>query len=152
VILRSRFALSAGVLAVAALLAACSGTGSGTPPPSGAACAVADATNTIALSAKNLKYSAPCMEAVAGMPITIKFTNEESVPHDVAVYTDTSKSEELIRSDIITGPNATTSVTVPAQQPGQLFFQCTIHAAMQGALVVKAAGTPSSAPASTSAY
>ncbi len=144
--LRSRLALSASVLAIVALLAACSGTGSGTPPPSGAACAVADATNTIELSAKDIKFSAPCMEAVAGKPIIIKFTNNESVPHDVAVYTDNTKSEELVRSDIITGPDKTTTVTVPAQQPGQLFFECTIHNAMNGALVVKAA------PSSTSAY
>jgi plastocyanin len=144
VIVRSRLVLSASVLAVAALLAACSGTASGTPPPSGAACAVADATNTVELSAKNIKFSAPCIEAVAGSPITIKFTNEESVPHDVAVYTSNTKSEELVRSDIITGPNATTTVTVPAQQPGQLFFECTIHNAMNGALVVKAA--PSASP------
>jgi plastocyanin len=143
VILRPRLALSAGVLAIAALLAACSGTASGTPPPSGAACAVADATNTIELSAKDLKFSAPCMEAVAGTPITITFTNNESVPHDVAVYTDNTKSQELVRGDIITGPNATTTVTVPAQEPGQLFFECTIHAAMNGALVVKAAPSPS---------
>ncbi len=145
-ILRSRLALSAGVLTVAAMLAACSGTASGTPPPSGAACAVADASNTVELSAKDIKFSAPCIEASAGTPITIKFTNEEAVPHDVAVYTDNTKSEELVRGDIITGPNATTTVTVPAQQPGQLFFECTIHAAMNGALVVKAA------PSATSAY
>ncbi len=146
VTLRPRLALPAGLLVIAALLAACSGTASGTPPPSSAACAVADATNTVQLSAKNIKFSAPCIEAAAGSPIKIVFTNEESVPHDVAVYTDNTKSEELVRGDIITGPNATTTVTVPAQQPGQLFFECTIHNAMNGALVVKAA------PSSTSAY
>ena len=94
----------------------------------------------------------PASRRLLGRPSPSSSPNEEAVPHDVAVYTDNTKSEELVRGDIITGPNATTTVTVPAQQPGQLFFQCTIHAAMQGALVVEAAGIPSSAPASTSAY
>jgi plastocyanin len=144
VLFRSRLALSAGVLTIVAVLAACSGTASGTPPPSGAACAVADASNTVELSAKDIKFSAPCIDAMAGTPITIKFTNQEAVPHDVAVYTDNTKSQELARGDIITGPNATTTVTVPAQPAGQLFFECTIHAAMNGALVVEAAPSASS--------
>ena len=134
---RPRVALPAALFLAAALLAACSSTGSGTPPPSGAPCIVADASNTVDLSARDIKFSAPCIRAAAGQPITITFTNHEAVPHDVAVYTDSSKSEELVRSDIITGPNATTTVTVPAQEAGQLFFECTIHPAMNGALVVE---------------
>jgi plastocyanin len=121
------------------VLAACSSGGSATPPPSGA-CVVADASNHVAISAKNVAFSAPCIEAAAGSPIVITFTNEEAVPHDIAVYTDATKQQELIRSDIITGPGATTTISVPAQQPGQLYFQCTIHTAMNGALVVKAVG------------
>lgn len=129
----------AGVLAF--VLVACSSGGSGTPPPSGANCAVADAQNHVGISAKNIQFSAPCIEATAGAPIVITFTNQEAVPHDIAVYTDASKKQELIRSDIITGPDKSTSITVPAQQPGQLYFQCTIHSAMNGALVVRAAGS-----------
>ncbi len=149
---RPRVALPATLIVAAAVLAACSSTGSGTPPPSGAACAVADASNTVELSAKDIKFSAPCIRAAAGLPITIKFTNNEAVPHDVAVYTDNTKADELVRGDQVTGPNATTTVTVPAQEAGQLFFECTIHPAMNGALVVEPVGTASTAPASTSAY
>lgn len=132
-------AVAAGLLILA--LAACSSGGGGTPPPSGAACAVADASNHVAISAKNIQFSAPCIDATAGEPIVITFTNQEAVPHDIAIYTDSSKKQELIRSDIITGPDKSTTVTVPAQQPGQLYFACTIHPAMNGALVVNAAGS-----------
>jgi plastocyanin len=128
----------AGTLAL--VLAACSSGGSGTPPPSGAACAVADAQNHVSISAKNIQFSAPCIDATAGEPIVITLTNQEAVPHDIAVYTDSSKKQELIRSDIIQGPDKSTTITVPAQQPGQLYFACTIHPAMNGALVVRAAG------------
>jgi plastocyanin len=140
----------AGILSL--VLAACSSGGSGTPPPSGAACAVADAQNHVAISAKNIQFSAPCIEATAGEPIVITFTNQEAVTHDIAVYTNASKEQELIRSDMISGPNTSTTITVPAQQPGQLYFECTIHpAAMNGALVVRAAGSggASGTPAAT---
>lgn len=137
-----RSAVPATMLAVVALLVACSGPGAATPPPPGA-CVVADATNAVELSAKDIKFSTPCIEAAAGEPIIIKFTNEDSAPHDVAVYTDNSKQTVIVQGDIITGPNATTTITVPAQQPGQYYFACTVHPSMNGALVVKAAAAPS---------
>ena len=126
------------------LLVACSGTASSTPPPSGA-CVAADAGNTVELSAKDIKFSAPCIEAAAGAPIVIHFTNLEDMPHNVAVYTNSSKEKELVKGDIITGPNKSTTVTVPAQQAGQLFFECSVHNQMNGALVVRAAAASSAA-------
>jgi plastocyanin len=124
----------AGLLA----LAACSSSGGGTPPPTGA-CLAADSSNTVELHAKDIKFSAQCIEAAAGKPIVIKFFNDESQPHDVVVYEDSSKAQELVRGEIITGPNAKTTVTVPPRQPGQLYFECSVHNSMNGALVVRAA-------------
>jgi plastocyanin len=125
---------------VLAILAACSSGGSGTPPPSGT-CLKADAQNHLKLSAKNVAFSVPCMEALSGKPIVIEFTNDEAVAHDIAVFSNASKSQELKKSDTITGPNASTTITVPPQAPGQLYFECTIHPNMNGALVVT--GSPS---------
>jgi plastocyanin len=125
---------------VLAILAACSGGGSGTPPPSGT-CLKADAQNHLKISAKNVAFSVPCMEAQSGKPIVIEFTNDEAVAHDVAVFSNASKSHELKKSDTITGPNASTTITVPPQAPGQLYFECTLHPNMNGALVVT--GSPS---------
>jgi plastocyanin len=125
---------------VLAILAACSSGGSGTPPPSGT-CLKADAQNDLKISAKNVAFSVVCMEAQGGKPIVIEFTNDEAVPHDIAVFSNASKSQELKKSDTITGPNASTTITVPPQAPGQLYFECTIHPNMNGALVVT--GSPS---------
>lgn len=138
-----RVALPIAAVATAIALSSCSGTAGNTPPPSGA-CVTADASNTVALSAKDLKFSAPCIEATAGVPIVIKFTNNDSQPHNVSVFHDATKAEELVRGDIITGPNASTTVTVPAQPAGQYFFECTVHTSMNGALVVTA--TPGASP------
>jgi plastocyanin len=134
----------ATVIAVATIasLATCGGGGS---RPSGA-CARADASNTVRLHANNLQFSAPCVEAAAGKPIVIVFSNDEGQPHDVLVYKDSSKAQELIRGDIITGPGKQTTVTVPPQQPGELYFECSVHPQMNGPLKVIAgpAGSPSS--------
>jgi plastocyanin len=125
---------------VLAILAACSSGGSGTPPPSGT-CLKADAQKHLKISAKNVAFSVVCMEAQGGKPIVIELTNDEAVPHDIAVFSNASKSQELKKSDTITGPNASTTITVPPQAPGQLYFECTIHPNMNGALVVT--GSPS---------
>lgn len=141
---RRAFVRRALAVSLPLLLIACSGTGSSTPPPSGA-CVVADAGNNVELSAKDMKFSAPCIEASAGAPIVIHFTNQEDMPHNVAVYADSTKQKELVKGDIINGPNKTTTVTVPPQQPGQLFYECNVHNSMNGALVVHAAPAASAA-------
>jgi len=137
-------ALRRGLLALAAgstlLLAACSGGADITPLPSGAAppadCARVDADGVITISAKDITYSVPCMVADAGEAFTIRFTNEEAVPHDVAVYRDTSKSNEIMRGEIITGPEKMIDYPVEALDAGEYYFNCTVHPAMDGALYV----------------
>ena len=127
------------------LLAACSG-GGGSPVPSGANCLAADANNAVELHAKDISFTnAPCISAMAGRAIVIHFTNDDNMPHDVVVYSDSSKSSQLAKGDIITGPNKSETVTVPAQEPGQLYFECSVHPGqMNGALVVNPAGASAS--------
>jgi plastocyanin len=125
---------------VVVLLAACSGSGSGTSP-AGGSCVRADAQNHLKISAKDVAFSAPCMDAKGGKPIVIEFTNDEAIGHNIAVFTNSSKSQEISKSDTITGPGKSTTITVPPQAPGQLYFECTIHTNMNGALVVT--GSPS---------
>jgi len=133
-------AMATGILVVVAIcLVACSGSGGSTKPPAGA-CVRTDASNTVSLTANNLQFSTACIEAVVGKPIVIHFTNEEAVPHDVAVYRDNTKKDLLGKSDIVTGPNGSTTLTIAAQLPGQLYFECTIHTSMNGSLVVRGDG------------
>jgi plastocyanin len=128
---------AAGILlALALLLVACSGAGGSTKPPAGA-CVRTDASNAVTLTANNLQFTTACIEAVAGKNIVIHFTNEEAAPHDVAVYKDSSRKQEIGSSDIATGPNASTTLTLPPQLPGQYYFECTIHTSMSGSLVVR---------------
>lgn len=134
----TRFGRVGFIAAALLVLGACSGAGGSSGPPTN--CLAADASNTVELHAKDIKFNAPCISATAGKPIVIHFTNDENMPHDVVVYTDSSKSKQLGKGDIITGPNKTETITVPPQQPGQLYFECSVHPGqMNGALVVNAA-------------
>jgi len=129
-------ARATGILMVVAIcLVACTGSAGSTKPPPGA-CVTTDASNEVMLTANNLQFSTACIQAMPGKPIVIHFTNQEAVPHDVAVYKDNTKKDLLGKSEIVTGPNGSTTVTIPAQLPGQLYFECTIHTAMNGSLVV----------------
>ena len=126
---RARF-LSAVALVVA--LAACGGAA--TTPSAELTCIQADADNVVQLTANNLTFSANCIEVAAGEPITIEFTNLETQPHNVAVYQDSSKATEVLRGDIITGPDASVTYEVPALEAGDHYFDCSIHTAMNGVL------------------
>lgn len=134
-----RYAFVSVALAGVLALAGCGGGANITPLPSGAeppADCARVSNGVITISAKNIKFDAPCMVANANEAFTIRFTNEEAVPHDVAVYTDSSTTNEIMRGDPITGPNKTIDYSVEALSAGEYFFHCTIHPAMNGALYV----------------
>jgi plastocyanin len=74
---------------------------------------------------------------VAGQSFTIRFTNNDPITHDFAVYTHEG-GDLIARSDLITGPGATSDILVPALQAGTYFFRCDPHADhMEGVLLVR---------------
>jgi plastocyanin len=133
-LLRSGTTLSL-VLVSALVLPACT-TSSEEPslcPGSGASVAVAG--DEVALCADNLEFDAIAIQATAGEQFTINFTNAESQPHNVAVYIQEG-SDSIIIGEIITGPDATNQVVVPALEPGTYYFRCDVHPEMEGEIVV----------------
>jgi plastocyanin len=135
---RSSFALRRGaLLTLMALLAlalvACSSSDSGSSDGGGATVAVVD--GEVALTADNLEFNASTIEAAAGEAFTITFTNAESQPHNVAVYTEEG-GEEIVAGDTITGPDVATQISVEALEPGTYYFRCDVHPDMEGTIVV----------------
>ena len=77
---------------------------------------------------------------VRGASVTINFTNKDAgIPHNFALYTDSSATKSIFVGQIITGPaTATYTFTAPAT-PGTYFFRCDVHPTnMTGSLVVTA--------------
>ena len=91
---------------------------------------------TLSISAQNLQFSTDCLAVEAGQPYAIDFQNQDSAPHNVAVYTDESAAEALLEGEVIDGGQSVTYQGDPIPEPGDLYFQCDIHPTMNGAFVV----------------
>jgi plastocyanin len=125
--------------ALITLLAACSdGGGNATDNAGGGTVAVVD--GAVEINADDLAFDASTIEAPAGEEFTVTLNNLESQPHNFAVYREEG-GEKIVAGDIITGPDATVDVTVPALEPGTYFFQCDVHPDMNGSIVVEGAAS-----------
>jgi plastocyanin len=90
----------------------------------------------LTIAAKDLAFSTSTLSAPANKPFQIAFDNQESAPHNVAIYRDSSAAEKVFGSDPFSGP-ALVTYGVPALAPGTYFFRCDVHPAMSGELVVR---------------
>ena len=134
-----RAAILSITLGLSAVLAACGGSTTSSAAASadtsgGGAVAVVD--GNVDLSADSLEFDASVIEAPAGEAFTITFTNLEAVPHNVAVDVEEG-GDEIVTGEVITGPDATTTINVPALEPGTYYFVCDIHPEMNGTIVVE---------------
>jgi plastocyanin len=125
-----RLVATFALVTVAALSAACSSSGASTPPvPSGP---VADGPTIVA---RDLKFQSSSVEVKAGSNVTIHFDNEDSAPHNLAIYKDDSAATAISVGQIITSAKA--DLVVPALAPGTYFFRCDVHHDMTGTIVAK---------------
>jgi cytochrome c oxidase subunit 2 len=86
-----------------------------------------------------IAFTTSSLEARAGETITVVYTNDSNVPHNIAFYDGPDATgEKLAMSETIEGPGGRAEVTfvVPAT-PGDYLFRCEIHPMqMIGALTV----------------
>jgi uncharacterized membrane protein/plastocyanin len=79
-------------------------------------------------------FSLDRLTAPAGKPFGLAFdTEDDGVPHNVAIYTDDSAAHSLFVGDLVDGPKAVT-YDVPALDPGEYYFRCDVHPQMNGTL------------------
>ena len=83
----------------------------------------------------DLAFDANVIEAPAGEAFTISFTNNDSAPHNVSVYTEEG-GEVIVEGEVI-DPGASTEVQVEALDAGEYYFVCDIHPDMNGSVVVE---------------
>ena len=122
-----------GLVAVVLVLGACS-SGAAAPASSGPPQSVDP--NAIQISAKDLKFSTAQLDAPADKPFSIAFDNQESAPHNVAIYKDQSASQKVFAQEPFGGPKAVTYQVGPLAA-GSYFFRCDVHPDMKGTLTVK---------------
>jgi len=77
------------------------------------------------------------MTIPAGASVTINFENREGLPHNFALYTNSSASTMIFRGDVITNDTIVYTFTAPST-PGTYFFRCDVHpTAMTGTFIVE---------------
>jgi plastocyanin len=123
-----RILLSLGLVVLAAASVACSATAA-PPAPSGPA---VDGPTVVA---KDLKFATSTIELPADKNVTVHLDNQESAPHNIAIYGDSGFSQKISVGEIVSSKKA--DQVVPAQKAGTYYFRCDVHPDMKGEVVVK---------------
>ena len=126
-----RFLLTLSLVAAAAISAACS-TASAQPAASAPAGPVADGPTIVA---KDMKFAPATVEVKAGTNLTLHFDNQDSAPHNVAIFKDSSASTPISLGEIVSSSKK--DQVVPALAAGTYFFRCDVHHDMTGTIVAK---------------
>lgn len=124
-----RLLATVALAAVALAAAACGNTNAGQP----AAPAASVDPNAPAIVAKDIKFVTTQVKVPAGKAFGLSFDNQDGAPHNVAIYADSSASQNLFQGEIFSG--ATRVYQVPALAPGSYFFRCDVHPDMTGTIV-----------------
>ena len=96
-------------------------------------------TPVVEVSAKNSQFDAKTLRAPASEAFRIVFHNDDpGIPHNVAIYTDSSAKQALFVGTIFNGPRIM-DYRVPALPAGTYFFRCDVHHNMTGTFEVAAA-------------
>jgi len=104
----------------------------------GGAAACAPSGTALTIAAKDIAYDKTCLAVPAGQAFTIKFDNNDSIPHNVTILTSHTATEAFFTGDQITGPNKSTTYKVAALGAGTYHFHCIVHPdQMNGSFVVK---------------
>lgn len=104
--------------------------------PTGGGGGGGEAPTTIVV-AQNIAFDTQTIVLPADTEATITFDNRDAgVPHNIAIYRDSSLAEQLFNGETITGP-ATTTYTIPPLPPGEYYFLCIVHPNMNGTVTVR---------------
>jgi len=128
-----RLTLTLGLLSLAAVLAACSGSSA---TPGDASPTAAPAGDAIVVTAKDLKFGQTEITVPADEAFDLVLDNQEGVPHNVAIYADESASAKISVGEVFSGPAQKTQA-VPALAAGTYFFRCDVHPEMKGSVVAE---------------
>ncbi|HVM25399.1 MAG TPA: cupredoxin domain-containing protein [Candidatus Limnocylindrales bacterium] len=118
--------LSLLAVALAAVMAACGSTSGGETPTD-------PATADVTVTSVDMAFDPGTVNVPAGRTFTLALVNQDSMPHNVAIYTDESRSEKLFEGEMVT--DGTITYEIPALDAGEYFFDCSLHPDMTGTLV-----------------
>ena len=124
-----RLFLALGLVAAAAISAACA---SAAPTPSVAAPVDPNGPTVVA---KDMKFQTGQVEVKAGENLTLHFDNQDSAPHNLAIYTDSGAGTPVSIGQVVSAGSS--DQVIPALAAGTYFFRCDVHHDMTGTIVAK---------------
>jgi plastocyanin len=119
------------LVAVLLVLAGCA---SGSPSASVACTEAVDGLVTV--TARSLAFDTACIALPAGEQVTIRLVNDDTVPHNLAIYTDDSRGTPLFEGEIIQG-GETIDYEIEPLEAATNYFVCTVHPEMDGSVRVE---------------
>ena len=126
-----RLTLTFGLVALAAVVAACSGSSVATSTP--AAPAGSPSGDAVTMVAKDIKYVPTDVSVKADAAFDILFDNRDGAPHNIAIANASGAS--VFKGEIVTSTKAT--YTVPALPAGLYGFICEVHPEMKGTITAQ---------------
>ncbi len=93
---------------------------------------------TVDLVARNVAFDKSSITVPAGARVTMNFDNQESIPHNFALYDSPQVRNAIFVGEVITGPRTIVYTFDAPTEPGTYFFRCDIHpTTMTGQFIVK---------------
>ena len=125
-----RLILSLGLVVLAAVTVACSGSATQAPVSAGPV-----DPNAPVITAQNMAFSPTTLDVTANKAFSLTLDNKDSAPHNVAIFTDSSASTSISVGEVVSSGKSTQQV--PALTPGTYFFRCDVHHEMTGTINAK---------------
>ena len=126
-----RLTLTFGLLALAAVLAACSGASAEAPTP--AAPAGSPSGDAVTITAKDIKFNPNAVSVKAGSAFDIVFDNQDGAPHNISI--SDASGGNVFKGEIVSAQKVTYSV--PALAAGTYAFICEVHPDMKGTITAQ---------------
>lgn len=101
-----------------------------------AECTRAEGADVTVCAFDDQRFVPDTLSAPADAPFALAFVNDDDgVPHNVAIYRDSSAGASLFVGDLVTGP-VTETYDVPSLESGSYYYRCDVHPQMDGTLEV----------------
>jgi plastocyanin len=123
-----RLTLTLGLIALATVLAACSGASAAPASPA----APAD-PNAPVVTARDMKFLEAEVKVPAGKAFQLVFDNQEGAPHNVAIFD--GAGSKVFAGEIVS--NSKVTYQVPALAAGSYPFICEVHPDMKATIVAE---------------
>ena len=93
-------------------------------------------SGAITLTAASVQFDTEQLSWPADEETTVEFINEDSAPHNLAIYATEAAEEDFFVGQVIDGGGSITYEIDP-MEAGEYYFQCDVHPSMNGTLTVE---------------